>query len=163
MVAQWERDLAAIQETSSVPAFGFDGATLRITRRAGDGVQVVAWSLKPAPEGSGQGSAWLRWAGPSVRTNRALQESWLASQQLLGNEPAQLRTLSGLSQWQIYCYRNDAWSNCQSSGDVAAPAAAASASPAPREALPGGVRLVLSFAPGSGSSGELTRDTLVGQ
>lgn len=158
VVAQWQRDLAEIQDSLAVPAFGFDGATVRITRRSGDGLQVVAWSLRRL----GDDSTWLRWAGPTVRTQRALQESWLGSLQLLGNEPAQLRALSGLTQWQVYCYRDGAWTNCQSTGDVAVPAVGASGVAA-REALPEGVRLVLEFAPGSGLSGQLTRDSLVGQ
>jgi len=58
-------------------------------------------------------------------------------------------------------------SNCQSSGDVTTAAAAASAAgggvPAlgSRQLLPGGVRLVLTFAEGSGMAGTLTRDAVL--
>ena len=162
VIAQWDQDLAAIQSTGVVPkALMFDGATLRLTRRTPTGLQVVAWSLR----GDGEQSAWVRWAGPSVTTARELQESWLHSLQLQDNEPGALRTLSGLSAWQVYFYQRDdnGWSNAQSSGDVAPVAAAGSGvQPAPARLLPKGVRVVLSFAPGSGVNGELRRDTLVG-
>ena len=98
-----------------------------------------------------------------VTGSAALQDSWFASQQLQGGEPGQLRTLEGLSQWQVYFFQGNAWSNAQSTGNVAAPPArrAPAASRRARR-LPSGVRVVLSFAPGSGMSGTLTRDTLLG-
>lgn len=161
VIAQWEQDLASIQDSTAVPAaLSCDGATVRMTRRTPTGLQVVAWSLQPDAAGT---SAWLRWAGTPVTTVGALQDSWLRSLQLQGGAPGQLRTLEGLSQWQVYFYRGNSWSNCQSSGDVAAARAAPGASaPAVRQELPSGVRIVLGFAPGSGLNGELTRDTLLG-
>ena len=162
VIAQWEQDLAAIQTTAVVPkALMFDGATLRLTRRTPTGLQVVAWSLR----GDAEQSTWVRWAGPSVTTTRELQESWLHSLQLQDNEPGALRTLTGLSGWQVYFYWPDDndWSNAQSSGNVnPAPAAGGGAPPVATRPLPKGVRVVLSFAPGSGVNGELRRDTLVG-
>jgi len=41
-------------------------------------------------------------------------------------------------------------------------AQASGATAAPRQALPSGVRVVLTFAPGSGLNGTLTRDSLLG-
>ena len=87
-----------------------------------------------------------------------------------------MRTLEGLASWQVYFYRGNGWTNAQSSGDLAqpsapkAPPAAASAAPgaasgtvaAPRQLLPSGVRLVLEFADGGASTGNLTRDTMLG-
>lgn len=156
VVAQWEQDLFSLQESGAVPALAFDGATLRLTRRTSGGLQVVAWTLQP----DSAGSTWLRWAGPAATTVAELQDGWLRSQQLQGSEPGQLRALSGISQWQIYFFQGNAWSNAQSTGNVAAPSAGASA-PA-KQALPSGVRLVLNFAEGSGVSGSLIRDTLIG-
>jgi general secretion pathway protein J len=158
VLAQWQTDLAAVQDTGAVPPLVFDGATLRMTRSVPDGVQVVAWSLRP----EGANNAWERWAGPAVTGSAALQDSWFASQQLQGGEPGQLRTLEGLSQWQVYFFQGNAWSNAQSTGNVAAPTAVAASGVPPRQALPSGVRVVLSFAPGSGSAGTLTRDVLLG-
>jgi general secretion pathway protein J len=89
-----------------------------------------------------------------------LQDSWLVSQQLLGNEAAQLRMQDGLASWQVYYYRNNAWSNAQSSAGAAAPAPSASAPPVVRTPLPTGVRIVLAFE-GGGLAGNLTRDVLL--
>lgn len=161
VIAQWDLDMASIQDTTVVPqALSCDGATVRLTRHTPNGLQVVAWSLR----GEGDNAAWVRWAGPAVTTTGALQDSWLRSLQLQDNDPDAVRALSGLSTWQVYFYQGNAWANCQSTGDlmpVAAGASAASAA-APRQALPKGVRVVLSFAPGSGMNGDLTRDTLLG-
>lgn len=163
VIAQWQQDLASIQDTAVVPlALSCDGASVRLTRRTPTGLQVVAWTLQPGNGASG--ATWQRWAGPPVTTAGALQDSWLRSLQLLGDEPGMVRTLAGLSQWQVYFYQGNAWSNCQSTGNLAASpvASAASGVVAVRQALPKGVRIVLSFAEGSGTSGELTRDTVLG-
>jgi len=157
VIAQWDLDLASIQDTAVVPlALSCDGATVRLTRRTPAGLQVVAWSLRP----DDGGSTWVRWAGPAVTTTGELQDSWLRSLQLQGSETGSLRTLTGLSGWQVYFYQGNAWANCQSTGDLATAASAASG--AARQALPAGVRVVLSFVPGSGLNGDLTRDTLLG-
>ena len=163
VIAQWQQDLASIQDTVVVPlALSCDGASVRLTRRTPTGLQVVAWTLRPGNGASG--ATWQRWAGPPVTTTGALQDSWLRSLQLQGDEPGVVRTLTGLSQWQVYFYQGNAWSNCQSTGNVAAAPAAGGASGvvAVRQALPKGVRIVLSFTEGSGTSGELTRDTVLG-
>jgi general secretion pathway protein J len=147
VLAQWEHDLQAVHDTyGAVPALAFDGATLRLVRRAEGGVQIVAWSLR--------GGAWLRWAGPPVTRAAELQEQWMRSQQLLGNEPGQLRTLGGVGDWQLYCYRGNAWSNCQSSADVAPGPGGGTP---PREVLPSAVRLVLTLPEGA-----LTRAVALG-
>jgi general secretion pathway protein J len=161
VIAQWDQDLTSIQDTTVVPSsLSCDGASVRLTRRTPQGLQVVAWSARP---GDG-GQSWVRWASAPATTVSALQDSWLRSLQLQGNEPGSLRTLTGLTGWKVYFYQGNAWANCLSSGDVAsAPLPGAAASGAnTRTALPKGVRVVLSFADGSGMTGDLTRDTLVG-
>ena len=163
VIAQWQQDLASIQDSAVVPlALSCDGASVRLTRRTPTGLQVVAWTLRPSNTASG--ASWQRWAGPPVTSAGALQDSWLRSLQLQGDEPGSVRTLTGLSQWQVYFYQSNAWSNCQSTGNlaVAAPSASAASGVLVRQALPEGVRVVLSFAEGSGTSGELTRDTMLG-
>lgn len=161
VMAQWEQDLASIQDNPSVPqAIACDGASVRLTRRTPDGLQIVAWSLRP----DDSGGAWVRWAGPAVTTVGALQDSWLRSLQLQGGEPGSLKTLTGVQGWQVYFYRNNGWSNCQSSGDVVQGTPGPPGTPglpAPRTQLPDGVRMVMSFVPGNGLNGDLTRDTLV--
>lgn len=162
VVAQWESDLDAIEDSDVVPALAFDGSALRLTRRSDAGVQLVVWAVH---EG-----VLMRWLAPAAHTTRELQEAWLRSQQLNGNEPQQLRALPGLAQWQVYFFRGNAWSNAQSSADVAgvrvpAPVAGAASGVAPattRTLLPTGVRLVLGFAEGSGYAGSLTRDVRLG-
>lgn len=155
VMAQWEADLAEVQDSGLIPALLFDGANLRLTRRSANGLQLVVWSLR--------GGSWTRWASQPVTRGGELQQLWMRSQQLLGNEPEQLRTLAGIAGWQLYFWRGNAWSNAQSSGDVALPGIAASApAAAVRQALPGGVRLVLAFDAGSGYSGTLTRDVPLG-
>jgi general secretion pathway protein J len=184
VIAQWEQDLAALQETTAVPALRCDGRAVRLTRRAEGGMQVVSWALQP----DDRGGTWQRWAGPVTTTTHGLQESWFRSQQLQGSEEGQLRALDGLESWQVYFFRGNGWSNCQSADDVApltpvsqpplsvaSPSGAASAGtpalPVPtaasgvtvptRPVLPTGVRIVLAFAAGSGLNGSLVRDVLI--
>jgi general secretion pathway protein J len=174
VIAQWEQDFAALQETTAVPALRCDGQSVRLTRRAEGGMQVVLWSLRP----DAGGNVWQRWAGPATVTTHGLQESWLRSQQLQGGEDGLLRVLDGVESWQVYFYRGNAWSNCQSTGDISpvtpvTPVAPISASSAPASGvaptsaatpailLPSGVRVVLAFAPGSGLNGSLVRDVLL--
>jgi general secretion pathway protein J len=142
-LAQWQYDLAAVQGSPSVPPLNPGGAALQLTRRTPAGLQVVVWSLR--------GGRLLRWAGPSTTTSRELQESWLRSQQLQGAEPGQVTVLEGVADWQVYFFRGNAWSNVGSSADPSAPG---------QQALPTGVRLVLTFADGSGYVGKVTRDVL---
>ena len=170
-----------LQDSQALPPVHFDGATLRLTRRHETGLQVVAWSLR--------GGRLYRWAGPLVTSRRELQDHWLQSQQLMGNEPGQLVVLEGLARWQLTCWRGNAWSNCQSSNDLAEGGAGAGAgvgaAPAPGGGAPGaspglnpalnpnananaaqvlmptGLRLVLGFAEGSGRVGGLTRDAFL--
>jgi general secretion pathway protein J len=166
VVAQWEQDLAALQETPAAPGLAFDGASLRLTRRAEGGLQVVVWSLRATSGLTAAGAAdssatntWLRWAGPVVRSQSALQEAWLSTQQFQGVEPGQLRVLEGVSQWQVYFFRGGSWTNPQSTGNAAP---GTTFVPTTRAALPSGVRLVLSLAPGQAREGSLTRDVALG-
>ena len=162
VIAQWEQDLNLIQDTAAAPGLQFDGVSLRMTRSATGGMQVVVWSLRPSSLIGGaaasptlKGEVLLRWAGPVVTSKNELQEQWFRSLQFLGTEPGQLSTMSGLSTWQIYFYQGNAWANAQSSGNTANPGSAGGVG----QALPTGVRLVLTFAEGSGNVGSLTRDS----
>ncbi|MBL8329606.1 MAG: prepilin-type N-terminal cleavage/methylation domain-containing protein [Rubrivivax sp.] len=150
VLTQWERDLQAVQPGAGVPALAFDGASLRLTREVDGGVQLVIWTLRE--------STLARWASPPTTRANELQETWLRSQQLLGDEPGTLKLLQDVSGWQVYFYRGNGWSNAQSSGDQAAPPAGGGGTPgAPVvELLPTGVRLQLNLA-----AGGLTRDVLM--
>ncbi len=166
LVGQWEQDLAAVYDSPQVPGLSFDGAALRIARRVDDGVQIVVWSLR---EG-----VWRRWTSPSATRQGDLQQAWLASQQLQGPETGQMRLLDGVTEWQVYFWRGQGWSNAQSSADLvtvvvaAAPASAAStptgsasapvvAAPvAQRSLLPTGVRLQIDLP-----EGRILRDVML--
>jgi general secretion pathway protein J len=154
VLAQWEADLLAVINTQVSPGVLCEGASLHLTRRQPDGVQVVTWALR-----SGTLSRWA--AAPTTRSE-ALQEAWMQSFQLLGNEPEQLRTLQGVSQWQVYFYFGNAWSNCASSADVAVPeplpTGGTAAPGAAKQARPDGVRMVITFADGGTLAGTVTRD-----
>lgn len=168
VIAQWEQDLASIQETPAVPPITFDGASLRLTRRAEGGVQVVVWSLRAASGLTAAGAAdastgnvWMRWAGPAVTTQAALQDAWLGTQQFQGVEPGQLRVIEGVSDWQLYFFREGAWTNPQSTGTQAP---GTTFVPLTRNGVPAGVRLVLTLVPGPNQprEGKLTRDVALG-
>lgn len=108
VVTQWEQDLLAVQDTGAVPPISFDGQSLRLTRRAEGGITLVVWALR--------GGAWQRWAAPVATRSNQLSEYWLRSQQLLGNEAGQL-TVGQATEWQLYFYRGNAWTNPQSTGN----------------------------------------------
>ncbi|WP_119156820.1 prepilin-type N-terminal cleavage/methylation domain-containing protein [Caldimonas tepidiphila] len=148
VMAQWEADLAAVHDTQHVPALQFNGSTLRLTRRDEDGVRLVVWTLRDG--------GWQRWSSEAVTRAPALQDVWMRSQQLIGGEPGTLVALPGVAGWQVFFWRNNAWSNPQSSGDVDDSAGAGT-----RELLPEGVRLELLLAPPSGLSGSVTRDVVL--
>lgn len=82
-----------------------------------------------------------------------------------GTERGTLKALAGLDQWQVYCHRGSAWSNCQSSNDVTQRAPQQNGqvpAPAPvKEMLPGAVRVVLTLSNESGFVGAVTRDVLL--
>lgn len=152
VLVQWEQDWAAVFDTRAVPAASFDGRALRLTRSVRDGVSVVVWMLDD------QGR-WGRWLGPATTLALPLRDSWMASQQLLGNEPGLVTLVDQVAGWQLYYYRGNAWSNSQSSaGTGAPPPPGAASAPAPREPLPDGVRLVLDL----GNGRTLTRDLALG-
>jgi general secretion pathway protein J len=155
VMGQWEADLSEMIDTrTNIPPYAFDGGSLRLTRRGAEGVQVVVWSLR--------GGTWMRWASRPVTRIQQLQDTWEQAQRLLGNEPGQLRVLTGVTEWQLYCMRGGNKSNAQSSGCVigSAPAAGASA-PSGGFDPPDGLSTVLGFGEGSGLSGHLTRDVRI--
>jgi general secretion pathway protein J len=165
VLAQWEQDLNAIQDPklqglpNGLEPLVFNGASVTLTRRAPGGLQLVVWSLRSG--------AWQRWASPAVTTQTALLEHWRASQQFLGNEQGQLTTLTDITEWQIYFFRDNAWSNAQSSagtttGTAALVSGSASAPVRPVSSLPQGVRLVLTLGATQGVAGKVTRDIPLG-
>lgn len=170
VLQQFEQDLLAVQDPVTTDALAFDGATLRMTRRQPGGLQAVAWTVRDG--------RLYRWAGPTAQQVGALSSAMQSAQQFTSDDSQRITALEGVSDWQVYFYRGNSWTNAQSSGDAsvtpgatataaATAAAAAAASDAAagiltaRVALPSGVRVVLSFAPGSGFSSTLTKDVVM--
>lgn len=139
---QWDADLRAAVDTQVVPGLACDGATLRITRYQPQGAQVVAWTVRDG--------ALHRWAAPPATSIDQLQEAWLRSYQLNGREAGSLRALDGVQRLLLYTYyaNGASWSNCQSTGNVGSSG---------QQALPEGLRLVLSFEPTAAFGGPVTR------
>lgn len=151
LVSQWETDLQMLQPGTGVPTLAFDGRTLRLVRRSSaegqSGVHLVAWALT---EGR-----WQRWTSATTTRLGELQQAWLRSQQLLGNEPEQVTLLDDVAEWQLYFYRGNAWTNAQSTGDVAQPPGGTPGA-STEERLPSAVRLQLRHR-----DRLLTRDVMV--
>lgn len=159
VMTQLDADMSQVYDTHVVRGFQFDGANLRITRRASGGVQVVAWSLRDGK--------LLRWASPETTSVGDLQDHWRRATQLQGREPGTLVALNGVDLWQVYCFRSGSLSNCQSSGNVVGGsatgvgAAAAAMANIAREELPQAIRSQLTLGDGAGVAGVLSRDILL--
>ncbi|MBM3388185.1 MAG: prepilin-type N-terminal cleavage/methylation domain-containing protein [Betaproteobacteria bacterium] len=157
-MAQWEQDLQGLLNDAPLPAVHFDGARLRLLRRSPEGVQLVVWSLRDG--------RWLRWADRPTALEADLAQAWAQAPQLLGREPGHITLAQGVESWQLYFFRGNAWSNAQSSGDLATPSPgqppgqAGTPTVPGRERLPQAVRLVLSLQ-GESALGTLRRDVLL--
>jgi general secretion pathway protein J len=160
-LAQWSADLEAMVETPAIGTIDFDGRVLRLTRLDNQlpdrPLRVVGWARRVIADQHGGRGSWVRWQSPPLRNNGELQKAWEQAQ-LWGQSPGQgggQREVAviGLDQWQIFFFRNDAWSNPLS-------AAGADAEPADGagSALPDAVRLVLTLSPGQALGGELSKD-----
>lgn len=164
-LAQWGADLDALMQLPQTTALDWNGRVLRLTRRGTasvtDGVLVVGWTRRVV---NGTGT-WLRWQSPQVTTRGQLEEAWQKADLWSANpgdeEKRNEVAVTPLEDWQIFYFRENAWTNPQSS---AAAAASATPSPPATPAVPGtaplpeGVRLVLNLPPGQAISGTLTRD-----
>ena len=153
-LAQWGADMDAMASQPGVPALDWDGRVLRIVRRASlgapEGLRVVAWARRSV-DGQGQ---WLRWQSPPVQDRATLDLAWQKAAlwaQTPSDEdrPREVRTVP-LDGWQVFYFRENAWSNPLSSAGSSLPGAVAP--------LPDGVRLVLQLPDGQAIGGVLTRD-----
>lgn len=168
-LAQWGVDLDAITERPRTTPIDWDGRALRITRRGNgdptDGLRVAAWSRRTLADGN---SWWLRWdSGPLVSVaqwNQAWNQAALWAQNPGEAERRREVPVARADNWQIFYYRNNAWSNPLSSADSASAGATAAAqaigstTAVTVSSIPYGVRLVLSLSPGQAFAGNLTRD-----
>ena len=160
-LAQWATDLDAMVQVPNFNALDWDGRALRLTRRSttaqDGGLRVVAWSRRDV-NGTPQ---WLRWQSPDVRNRAALQDAWgkaaLWAQNPGDEDKKREVAITPLTQWQIYYYRNNAWSNPLSSAATNVTTNGTSLTQA-TENVPDGVRLVITLPAGQALSGTLTRD-----
>ena len=201
-LAQWGADLDALQVLPTLQALDWDGRALRLTRRASaswdtsssansrantnllvsrtlaEAVMVVAWSRRDV-NGTTQ---WLRWQSPPLQNRGDVQTAWAQAAQWAQNPGDDLKarevTVVPLAQWQVFFFRNDAWTNpLSAAGNVAAspggttPSSAGAIAASVASAIAGlpaqtgvdtsvpqGVRLVLTLPEGHAISGNLTRD-----
>ncbi len=166
-LGQWGADLDAMAEQPNLPSLDWDGRVLRVLRRsaAGDGagLHVVAWAMRSV---NGVGY-WMRWQSPELRARGELDLAWKRAQ-IWAQTPSdddrnlEVRTVP-LDAWQIYYYRENAWSHPQSSEGASQGTSGLGGTPvtpAPSVAAttPDGVRLVLNLSAGQAISGTLTRD-----
>lgn len=172
-LAQWQTDLDALVVQANVPAVSgldYDGQVLRLTRRYAetgedtinatndDSIRVVAWSQRHIETGTGANvtnkTQWLRWQSAPVKTRAELQAAWLQAKQWADTATEADKkgevVVATIDKWQVFYYRNDAWVNALSSADAVVNSNAA--------ALPDGIRLVLTLAPGQALVGAITRD-----
>ena len=163
-LTQWTTDLDSVEETGFVSGVDFDGTVLRLTRRdpgsEGSPLRVVGWTRR-AIEGARSGTSWARWQSLPVRTRGELLEGWAQAQRWAQaptvSSAEREVALTGLDQWQLFYYRNNAWSNPLSSAEsmVAAPSGVAGPAVA---SLPDAIRLVLTLSSGQALTGVLTKD-----
>lgn len=161
-LAQWGADLDALVQQPQVPAIEWNGRVLRLTRRstaaATDGLLVVGWSRRVV-DGRGM---WLRWQSPPVVTRGEHEAAWQQADIWAAN-PGDEQTrhevaVVPLDDWQIFFFREDAWTNPLSSDIRGGPPAATPVAGKTIPIVPDGVRLVLNLPPGTSISGTLTRD-----
>lgn len=146
-------------------SLAWDGNTLRLTRtdaaNPAAGLRVAAWTRQSST------GWWLRWQSAPFTSIQAWAAAWDAAAQwgqeasLSGLDAntggsAQAVAIVRISDWQLYYFRNNAWTNPLSSAAEGA-SNTAGASPA-ATGLPGGIRLLLTLAPGPGIAGPLTID-----
>jgi len=154
-LAQWAADLDAVTPFPPTAAIEWNGRVLRLTRRSSlspaEGVRVVGWTRR---EGR-----WLRWESVPLFTRGDLDAAWLEAD-LWSQKPSdamrrQEVLIGPLEDWQIFFFRENAWTNpLSTAAGTGAPQAAARGG----SALPDGVRLVLQIPGGRAISGRLQRD-----
>lgn len=161
VLAQWNADLDALMPIEQTQALDWDGQVLRLTRKSSnpqidEGAWVVAWSRRLV----GGQNQWARWQSAPVRTRGQWTDAWMQAAQwgrsTSSNRQAGETPLFPLAQWRLYYYRDNAWSNPQSSDQSSRAATGADNGPLPN--LPDGIRLELTLPPGGAVAGPLTID-----
>jgi len=163
-VGQWVADLDAVTDTQELKPLDFDGRVLRLARRdaaesglSSPGVRVVAWTQL-----NGQ---WRRWQSAPLRQRDELARAWQraalwgqgqAPDPALGGAADSAVNVAAIDDWQLFYHRGETWANPLSAVGNEVPTG--TPAPTPNNALPNGVRLVLTLSPNQALTGPLTRD-----
>lgn len=155
-LAQWCADLDAMEPAGGLPGLDWDGRVLRLTRRGATdsdaALRVVAWSRR-AVDGR---SLWLRWQSAPLHRQDELQLAWQQAALWAQNADDALRRqevrIVPVVNWQLYYFRQDAWTNPLSSAGSGAPGTTVG------QGTPDGVRLILDLPAGFALAGLVTRD-----
>jgi general secretion pathway protein J len=162
---QWRTDLDQMIDASQTPptalgggasaaqAAEFDGRILRITRRySANEIRVVAWGTRRVESQTGTALRLMRWVSEPIRTRADWQSAWNQAARWGQNpgdaERAKETAVLAIDEWQIFYYRNNAWSNPLS----------AQGAGLQNGVNPEGVRLILQLAPGQIPGGSLSID-----
>lgn len=163
-LAQWGADLDALVDLPATKAVEWNGRVLRLVRRdsgtPGSGVRVVGWTRRD----TGAGSMWARWESSPVATRGDLQQAWdqadlWAQAQGQGSAARQVDIVP-LEDMQVFFFRENAWTNPQSS-DIGASVSVTTPTgqlPSTTGRTPDGIRLVLVLPASQAIAGTLTRD-----
>jgi len=163
MLVLWPQPTAGTLPSAIPPAnapaatrsLAWDGSVLRLTRAAssgaGDGARVVAWARRPA---TGQ---WLRWQSAPITSAGAWAAAWEAAGRWgqggapmpSPGAPEQAVLIGQITDWRLYYFRNNAWTN---------PLSSAAETASTGSLVPDGVRLVLTLAPGGALVGNVQMD-----
>lgn len=114
--------MAQNANTSQVMSIDWDGRVLRLLRRSSTpapggldtGLNVVGWTIRD--------NVWLRWQSPDLTRTSDLVNAWTQATlwaQNPSSEAKQYETpLMKTAGWQIYYFRENAWSNALSSSGL---------------------------------------------
>jgi len=157
-LGQWRADLDALVQVSSWRPVDWDGQVLRMTRRSVsdpmDGLLVVGWTTRTI-DGKVQ---WLRWQSPPVRSRGALQSAWDQAARWARNPSTDDRRLeivtSPVTEWQVFYFRGNAWSNPFSSAASNTGGIGGIAD----LSVPDGIRLLLTLPADHPLGGRITQD-----
>lgn len=175
VLAQWNADLNALMPLAQTQALDWDGQVLRLTRKSSnpqfdEGAWVVAWSRKLV----GTQSHWVRWQSPPVRSRAEWNNAWLLAGQW-GRSSASTSATSAvrgetvllpLDEWRIYYFRENAWTNPQSSDASNSNASGSGTANSGGNTdlnntlpnLPDGIRIELMLPPGRAFTGQVSLD-----
>lgn len=129
-LSQWKSDLDQLDTSlNRFTPMDWNGRVLRWVRHSAAPAQglrtVVAWTLKDG--------RWVRWQSEPVARLSELQLAWQTALVALEQTPGVADDGVAAQSWQVFFYRNDAWSNALSSAD-------------PAQATPDAIRLQLELS-----------------